>query len=224
MQSAQFARFEFTISGKPHVRRVACPALVYCVGMGSVKVVITGGPCAGKTSAMDVLRAELARRGVAARLVPEAATDLILSGVAPWTCASMLEFQTQVIRLQLEREAAAFAGGAALVVCDRGVCDSHAYLSDADYGRALAANGLSARDALARYDAVFHLESVAKASPGAYTRANNSARFEDAHEAAAADDRTLAAWAAHPRVRVIANEASFERKAANLVAAIAALI
>ena len=191
------------------------------MGMQAKVIAITGGPCAGKTSVMGVVRDELERKGVAVRLVPEAATDLILEGVAPWTCPSMLHFQTQVIRLQLEREAEALSSGAAVVVCDRGVCDSRAYLTDGEYSRALSANRLAACEALARYDAVFHLESVALADPAAYTRANNTARFESAEEAVAADRRTLNAWSAHPNLHVIGNAGSFDEKAGALVAAIA---
>lgn len=195
--------------------------------MSLKRIVITGGPCAGKTSAMEYLRGRLADAGIAAVFVPEAATDLILAGTAPWTCASMLEFQTQVIALQLERETAALEEAAslgdALVICDRGVCDSHAYLSDGEYAAALATNGLAEQDALARYDAIFHLESVAVADEAAYTQANNGARFENATEAALADKRTLDAWAAHSNLRIIANEATFEAKARNLADAIAGI-
>ena len=84
--------------------------------MGSTKVIaITGGPCAGKTSAMSVLRERLECAGVNAAFIAEAATDLIQGGIAPWTCASMLEFQTRVMALQLERENAAIAKAADLV-------------------------------------------------------------------------------------------------------------
>lgn len=176
-------------------------------------IAITGGPCAGKTSALEELRRLL---GDDACYVAESATDLIMQGVAPWTCPTMLDFQTQVIALQLKREAAAAASSRALIVCDRGVPDSRAYLTADEYARALASNGLDEHGALARYDAVIHLESVAKADPGAYTRANNAARFENAAEAALADDRVVAAWRMHPSVHLIRAEQDFETKVAKL--------
>lgn len=191
-------------------------------------IVITGGPCAGKTSALSGVRERLEQAGFAAIVVPEAATDLILSGAAPWTCASVLDFQTRVIALQLEREAEARRlasdlerqGRKVIVVCDRGVCDSHAYLSAGEFSRALVDNGLDETSALARYDAVFHLESVAKGDPDAYTHVNNDARFEDVAEAVEADDRGMRAWEAHPRMHVIGNFLSFQEKADALCAAI----
>lgn len=191
-------------------------------------IAITGGPCAGKTSVMDVLRAHLERAGVSAVFVPEAATDLITSGVAPWTCASTLDFQARVIALQLKREAAAraqaVATGAAAVICDRGICDSHAYLHDDEFRTALTANGITQEQAFARYDAVFHLESVAKDDPGAYTQANNSARFENAEEAAAVNERVIEAWSSHPAFRIIGNHPSFDEKAQELCEELARLV
>ena len=219
-------------------------------------VVITGGPCAGKTSAIDILRKRCERSGIAALFVPEAATDLILDGVAPWTCASMLEFQTRVMELQVKRETEAFEQAArmegarrsaclapngacaepgevravpvgtrekpsdVLVICDRGICDSHAYLSDEDYARALSANELAGFDARTRYDAVFHLETIAKSNSEAYTKANNRARFENAAEAAAVDARGVAAWSEHPNLRVIPGGDDFNGKIEALVDAL----
>ena len=191
-------------------------------------IAITGGPCAGKTSAIEVLRERFADTGVSAVFVPEAATDLIQSGVAPWTSSSMLEFQTQVIGLQLERENAAFekaaAVGADIVICDRGICDSHAYLTDGEYAQALSANGIDHAAALSRYDAVFHLRSIAKDNPAEYTQANNSARFENAEEAAFVDERGIAAWSGHPVFHVIGNRATFDEKANELFAKIQPLV
>ena len=188
-------------------------------------IAITGGPCAGKTSAMGALREKLGSAEISASFIPEAATDLIQSGIAPWTCASMLEFQTRVIALQLERENEArdlaASSNVDVVICDRGLCDSHAYLSDDEYADALAANGIDHAGALARYDAVFHLESIAKDNPGAYTKANNSARFEDADDAARVDERVKDAWSDHPVLHVVGNHADFTGKADELFGLIA---
>ena len=188
-------------------------------------IVITGGPCAGKTSALAALQERFARNDVPAVFVPEAATDCILDGIAPWTCDSMLTFQTHVMTLQVKREAAALQEAAVLgpdtlVICDRGICDSHAYLTDDDYRQALSSNDLSEPQALARYDAVFHLESIAVANPTMYTRSNNEARFENAEEAVAADARTQDAWAGHGNLTVIPCDADFERKVDRLANAI----
>ena len=180
-------------------------------------IAITGGPCAGKTSAMGVLRERLDQLEIPALFIPEAATELILAGIAPWTCSSMLEFQTHVIARQLERETDVFeearSANVAAVICDRGICDSHAYLSDDEYLRALDANGIDHEQALARYDAVFHLDSIAKDRPEEYTRDNNGARFENSEEAALVNERVVSAWAGHPSFHAIGNRTYFSEKA-----------
>ena len=51
-----------------------------------IKIVITGGPCAGKTTAMTWIQKEFEKKGYRVLFVPETATELITGGVAPWTC------------------------------------------------------------------------------------------------------------------------------------------
>lgn len=55
------------------------------------KIVITGGPCAGKTTAMSWIQNAFTKRGYRVLFVPETATELITGGVAPWTCGTNLE-------------------------------------------------------------------------------------------------------------------------------------
>ena len=54
--------------------------------MDITKIVITGGPCAGKTTAMNWISNAFRERGYDVLFVPETATELITGGVAPWTC------------------------------------------------------------------------------------------------------------------------------------------
>ena len=188
-------------------------------------IVITGGPCSGKTSAMSVLRERLAREHVPAVFVDEAATDLILAGIMPDFKGSMLPFQIKVAALQIAREtaarkAAAALGENALVICDRGVCDGKAYVTADEFAQVLDAVGLSAREAAERYDAVFCLESTAKSNTGAYTRENNATRSEDVQTAVQVDDRTIAAWSSHPAFHFLASENTFDEKVEKLIAGI----
>ena len=68
------------------------------------KIVITGGPCAGKTTAMNWVQNAFTNRGYMVLFVPETATELISGGVAPWTCSSNGEYQKCQLRLQNEKE------------------------------------------------------------------------------------------------------------------------
>lgn len=185
-------------------------------------IVITGGPCGGKTTALKFLRNELSKKGWSLVLVPECATTLISGGIAPWT-STRLEFQTAVFELQLAEETVFFSaahkvrGTNVLVVCDRGLMDGKGYLSDEEFEGVLTEHGITESEAFARYEAVFHLESAAKGDQGAYTLENNETRKEDTEEATRLDNRILEAWANHPRRRIIGNEVLFEQKVVHLL-------
>ena len=172
-------------------------------GMELKKIVITGGPCGGKTSALEVVRRVLTEKGYTVLTVSETATELICGGVAPWTCSSSRVYQTCQLKLQLEKEriyeeaARTMGKKKILILCDRGVLDNKAYLSPEDYQGMLDEVGVSEEALLNRYDGVFHLLSAAKELPEAYTTANNSARTETPEEAAALDDRIALVWGGH---------------------------
>ena len=72
--------------------------------MKITRIVITGGPCAGKTTAMSWVQKAFTRKGYAVLFVPETATELITGGVAPWTCGTNADFQVCQFRLQLCKE------------------------------------------------------------------------------------------------------------------------
>lgn len=187
-------------------------------------IAITGGPCAGKTTALDGLKAALEQRGWAVAVVPEAATTLISGGVAPWTVGATVNFQVAVFRLQRAQEdvfrnaAKMFdASDKVVVVCDRGLMDGKSYILDEEFEDILAMHGTNEDEVLARYDAVFHLESAAKGTQGAYTLENNATRKEDPAEACRVDDRTMQVWARHAHRCIIGNEEFFETKVLHLV-------
>ena len=68
------------------------------------KIVLTGGPCAGKTTAMSWVQNAFTEKGYKVLFVPETATELISGGVAPWTCGSNADYQRCQMQLQLEKE------------------------------------------------------------------------------------------------------------------------
>ena len=194
------------------------------------KIVLTGGPCAGKTTGMSWIQNAFAKLGYRVLFVPETATELITGGVAPWTCGSNLEYQKFQIRLQMEKEkifleaAQTMPEEKILIVCDRGKMDNRAYMSDVEFQAALNALGLDPVQMRDEYDGVFHLETAAKGAEEFYTLSNNAARTETPEKARALDDRLIAAWTGHPHLRVVGNETDFEDKMKRLVAEIAALL
>ena len=187
------------------------------------KIVITGGPCAGKTTALSWIQNAFTDLGYHVIFIPECATELINAGISFKTCSSVQEFQNALMKLQIEREkiyeeaSESIKNEKVLIVCDRGIMDSKAFLTDLEFNTILSnlnKNEIELRD---NYDAVFHLVSAAKGASEFYTLENNSARTETIDEAAIVDDKLIEAWNGHPHFRVINNSTSFEDKIKNLL-------
>ena len=194
------------------------------------KIVLTGGPCAGKTTGLSWIRNAFSQRGWTVLIVPETATELISGGVAPWTCGTNLDYQLGQVRLQLTKEdifltaARTMPVEKILIVCDRGVMDNRAYMNEEEFAVVADRLGLSVGAVLESYDAVLHLQTAAKGAEEAYSLANNQARYETAEEARALDDRIIAAWTGHPHMRVIGNETDFDTKMRRLISEIGGLL
>lgn len=180
------------------------------------KIVITGGPCAGKSTAMSWIQNAFTQMGYTVLFIPETATELITAGVSPTSCGSVLEYQTCQLKLQIEKEkvflkaARTMPSEKILIVCDRGALDNKAYMNESDFAEAakyVNSNEVALRD---NYDAVFHLVTAAKGAREYYTTTNNSARTEDAEQATIIDDKLIAAWTGHPHLRVINNSTDDE--------------
>jgi len=187
------------------------------------KIVITGGPCAGKTTAMSWIQNHFTDLGYHVIFIPECATELINAGISGITCKDLVSFQTALMTLQLQREkiyeraAKTIKNNKVLIVCDRGMMDSKAYLSELEFATVinnLNKNEIELRD---NYDAVFHLVTAAKGAEEFYTIQNNTARSETIEEASQADDRLINAWTGHPHFRVIDNSSNFEDKIKRLL-------
>ena len=186
-------------------------------------IVITGGPCAGKTTAMSWLQNALTDAGYAVMFIPETCTDLNNSGVTARGSKTNYEFQRVQVRYQLLREqiyrqaAEASAADEVVVVCDRGSMDDKPYMTADEFAsilKELGQNEVAFRD---KYDAVFHMVTAAKGAEAFYTTDNNTARVETLQEAIELDERTLAAWAGHPHLRIIDNSTDFNGKLVRLL-------
>lgn len=146
------------------------------------KIVITGGPCAGKSTAMSWIQNAFTQRGYAVLFVPETATELIIGGVAPWTCGTNVDYQKCQMKLQIEKEkifeqaARTMMNNKILIVCDRGALDNKAYMDEMEFVEAVQFVGSNEVELRDNYDAVFHLVTAAKGAEEFYTTANNSAR------------------------------------------------
>ncbi len=194
------------------------------------KIVLTGGPCAGKTTALSWINNYFTKIGYTVLFVPEVATELISNGVAPWTCGSNYEYQLLQFKLQKFKEKI-FEDGAKtmnnnriLIVCDRGLLDNKAYMKNVEFKRALDELNMSETKERDSYDAVFHLVTAAKGKENVYTLDNNKARTESVEEAKKIDDKIISAWTGHPHFRVIDNSTEFEEKLERLLKEISSFL
>ncbi len=183
--------------------------------------VVTGGPCAGKTTGLSVLEQSLTKKGFKVIIVAETATELINSGICPWEMENE-QFQTILIERALNkeattREAAGYLNKDVVIFYDRGLLDNKAYMPQEMFDRILEKNSLTEADARDEYDAVFHLVSAAYGAEEAYTLSNNKARTETIEEARHLDEITRNAWIGHQHLRVIDNSTDFESKIGRLL-------
>lgn len=193
-------------------------------------IVITGGPCAGKSTALSWVQNEFSQKGYQVIFIGEAATELINNGISVSSCKDRMIFQQALMCFQQEREkiylqtAKNMPQEKILIVCDRGILDSKAFLNEVEFQylvKELKANEVELRD---NYDAVFHLVSAAKGAEQFYTLENNKARSESIEEARVIDDKLIAAWTGHPHFRVIDNSTDFNGKMRRLISEIAAFL
>ena len=174
------------------------------------KIVLTGGPGAGKTAVLELIRQSFC---VHVRVVPESA-GVVFGGGFPrgGEPAVRRAAQRAIFHVQRELETAIEIANLAVVLCDRGTVDGAAYWPGP--GAMWPELGTTLEEQLARYHAVIHLRTPPAA--GGYDQ-RNPLRIESAEEAAAIDDRIAAAWAPHPRRFEVANAADFLTKAARAV-------
>jgi len=172
------------------------------------RIVLTGGPGGGKTTAADLFRREIGERVI---LVPEAATILFQGGFPRSREPHARRFaQTAIFHVQrhLEDVQAALYPGRALL-CDRGTIDGAAYWPGETH-QYFDAVGSSLAAELRRYDAVIFFESAAVG--GVSIEGGNPVRNESLAEAVALDARLRALWSHHPRFVLVPHNPSFFRK------------
>ena len=127
-------------------------------------IVLTGGPCGGKTTALAEVAERLRSLGLQVFIQPEVSTMMTVSG-AGFPASSGPEYrhawEVERLRFQLAMESA-FGGIAhaskrvTVLLCDRGVGDSAAYC-DSDAWKEIAASAMPSsqdprRDMVIRYD------------------------------------------------------------------------
>ena len=188
------------------------------------KIVLTGGPCAGKTTALVKITEYFSGFGYKVFNVPEVPTIYSTAGWNYLTPNRDLYYQGEraILETQLAFEdqfmkLAQVCEKPVLIVCDRGAMDISAYIKPEEWDEITRMAGTNSNALRESYDAVLHLVSAADGAEQYYTTATNATRYEQANEeglriARELDKKVIKAWTGHPHLRVINNHDDFENK------------
>ena len=188
------------------------------------KIVLTGGPCAGKTTALVKITEYFSGFGYKVFNVPEVPTIYSTAGWNYLTPNRDLYYQGEraILETQLALEnqfmqLAQVCKKPVLIVCDRGAMDISAYIKPEEWDEITRMAGTNSNALRESYDAVLHLVSAADGAEQYYTTATNATRYEQANEeglriARELDKKVIKAWTGHPHLRVINNHDDFENK------------
>ena len=196
------------------------------------RIVITGGPCGGKTTCMSRLVEEFTARGFRVYVIPEVPSILLGAGVdlGALDRDGFLSFERNLIGLQLSMEETFIDLGRrssepCIILCDRGTMDPSAYVDATMWQAILDSEGWSENTLChERYDAVIHLVTAAIGAEQFYTTENNAVRLETPAQAADLDRKVEAAWANHRNRHIIDNRTDFERKIDRVVTTIDTIV
>lgn len=196
------------------------------------RIVLTGGPCGGKSTCLSAITDRLQGLGFHVYRVPETATILLGGGVSMGDVSpsQMVGIQAEMLHVMMALEdsflaVASATGRPSIILCDRGTMDASAYLPPESWTAVLDEHDwtvVGLRDR--RYEAVIHLVTAADGAEAFYTTENNTVRTETLAQARLLDQRVRNAWVGHPHLRVIDNSTNFARKVQRVTAAVSHVI
>ncbi len=183
------------------------------------KIVLTGGPCAGKTTALVKVIDHFSSLGFKVFTIPEVPTLFQQAGMDYLTDNRNFFYEgekaTLEVQLMLEDKFTKIAEQVdepAVIICDRGTMDISAYMNPELWTTITTEVHTSTQALLDRYDAVLHLVSAADGAEQFYTLDTNKERTEGIELAREVDKRVIHAWSGHPHLRVINNHQDFDTK------------
>ncbi|HEY3277575.1 MAG TPA: ATP-binding protein [Syntrophorhabdaceae bacterium] len=197
-------------------------------------VVLTGGPCSGKTSSMAYLTERLSDYGYMVFIIPETATLITNNGIDRRKMdrpRQVIMYEEAILDMQLAFEetylravARIFPERKKVLLLDRGVMDIKAFMPSEEFDQMLRRKGLNEMTLRDRYHGIVHLVTAADGAREYYTGENNRARLETAEEAALIDERIKESWLGHPRLKIIDSRADFESKIRQAFSAISQIL
>lgn len=196
--------------------------------MNSIKIyklVLTGGPCGGKTTGQSRLSTFFENLGWKVIRVPEAANVLLSGGIkfSDFNEEQAFQFQENLLKTMIHIENTYFDAAKTfkkncLIICDRGAMDASAFIPEKQWAKLLVNNkwnNVDLRDT--RYNHIIHLVSAANGAEEFYTTEEHECRSENVELARELDYKAASAWIGHPYIDVIDNSTDFEAKMNRLI-------
>ena len=187
------------------------------------KIVLTGGPGAGKTTVLRRLQQNLEEKGYKVIIVSETARELAEAGIELGGSDDyILKIQELILKRQLEKERTIeeFAKDAymqdVVILHDRGAIDNKAYLkSDDDFDDILMKTNENEINICDNYDMVINLKSTANLGKEFYMQ--DEIRREGAEESLLLDNKTTKAWVMAPNIKTFYPTIDKEEKINNVI-------
>lgn len=184
------------------------------------RIVVTGGPGGGKTTAAELFRRELGEQVV---IVPEAATILYAGGFPRSSevevCKSSQKAIYYVQKYLEDAQVAHFKNR--MPICDRGTVDGAAYWPG-ETENFFEELGTSLEQELNRYDAVLFFETAAIG--GVSIEGGNPIRIETMAQSIFLDKKLKALWSQHHNYIFIPHQTSFMKKINSALAHLATVV
>lgn len=196
------------------------------------RVVLTGGPHAGKTGTFKAIKEHFMKRDDIIFIgVPETAYELMIDGISFRNIDHYYNFQDIVFERQYAKENTAYKAAMhqlkekdVLIVYDRGLIDNKAYLkSQAEFDKLIGSYGVSEIDHVDSYDLVIDLITTAGTEYG-YDQFSNEIRLENEETAIPLDVKTSQAWLLHDNIIYVPPREIFEDKHKEVIGYIEELI
>lgn len=184
------------------------------------KIVLTGGPGGGKTTAAELFIREYQDKIC---LVPETATVLFKSGFLRVNDPQVIRLtQSSIFNLQTNmEEISRHLYPDRILLCDRGTVDGAAYWPERECDFFKTMNTTYEKE-LQRYDAVIFFET--SAAGGFPVEITNNIRIEGQKESIEIDQRLKELWSKHPNFIFIPNHTSFLKKIGQAITILNSLI
>lgn len=179
------------------------------------KIVLTGGSCSLKATIIQKISQKFTDNSYRVIIVPSAYNILINTGISDTTS---FDFQKSVIDLQRNLERIAYDSitdeEETIILCDSGILDSKAYVSEKEFYDLLNYFNLDQLDVSVSYDMIVHFRNIAVDNEESHSF--DESLEETSEETKELNQKVLESWAGHSKLRIINNMGALEDKIDNV--------